>query len=352
MNEKTDAAVTLSVLIPVYNAEAYLDALLQALEEQRQDGVEVVALNDGSSDGSLRICEAYAQRHPDYIRVLSRENRGAIRTRRELFEAARGEWIWIIDADDRIEEHAIAAILEMISSGDCDMILFDHHAVRDGAADYISQLPFEDGAVFSGAEKKELYQLVIRSARLNPLWNKVFRRCCVDFETDYTPFADIIKGNDCFQTIPIVSNADRILYRKHALYRYNRDNEGSLSHTFRLQTYTSMKKLWERKRAYLDLWEIRDSVLADYATRGWEVVIMLLSGILNSNQAEIDYETFFDLITKEVPFSEIIHDLPINKLAPLDRAAARAIRNHSKAASKALLATKAKARRVVSAIKA
>ena len=98
MNEKTDAAVKLSILIPVYNAEAYLDVLLQTLAEQRQDGVEVVALNDGSSDGSLRICEAYAEQYPDYIRVLSRDNRGAIRTRRELFEEARGEWIWIISA--------------------------------------------------------------------------------------------------------------------------------------------------------------------------------------------------------------------------------------------------------------
>lgn len=337
MSEERDTPVRLSVLIPVYNAEAYLPALLETLAEQRQEGVEVIALNDGSTDGSLAVCQAFAQRQPDYFRVLTRENRGAVRTRRELFEAAAGAWLWIIDADDMIEPGAIRTLLDVIAGNDVDMVLFDHYAVSEASTRYISQLPFEDGAVFSGPEKKELYRLFIRSAKLNPLWNKLFRRECVDFETDYGPFEDVIKGNDCFQAMPILTRADRVLYRKLALYRYNRTNANSLSHSFSLRTYNSMKKLWQRKRACLDLWEIRDSVLADYAARGWEVVLMLLTRVLACDAAEIDFDAFFDRITSEEPFSEIIHRLPADKLSRYDRRLAALTKQHRQKAVRRLL---------------
>ena len=212
------------------------------------------------------------------------------------------------------------------------MVLFDYYEENEASVRIIRQLSFEDGTVFSKAEKKELYELFIRTRQLNPLWNKVFRRECVDFGEDYGPFEDIIKGNDCFQMIPILTNADRILYRNRALYHYNRCNTNSLSHTVRMKTYFSLKKLWERKRQYLDVWGIRDAVLADYAAQGWEVVIMLLTRILSSKSGEIGVYDFLDLITGDAPFSEIIRDLPFDQLSRLDRTLAQAIRRHDRKA--------------------
>ncbi len=95
----TPGAPKVSVLLPVYNGGRYLEAALDSLRRQTFEDFEVVAINDGSTDGSLALLERVARDEPR-IRIFSRENRGLIATLNEGIERARGAYVARMDADD------------------------------------------------------------------------------------------------------------------------------------------------------------------------------------------------------------------------------------------------------------
>lgn len=102
----------LSIILTVYNKEPYLHRSFAALLGQRgsKDGdYEVLVINDGSTDGSLAICEEYA-RKDERVRVVSQSNQGLSMARNNGTEAAHGEYVWYVDADDRISPKAVSLI--------------------------------------------------------------------------------------------------------------------------------------------------------------------------------------------------------------------------------------------------
>ena len=103
----------ISIIIPVYNKEAYLERCLDSVLAQTHKSLEVLLIDDGSTDGSPAICEKYAKKDPR-IRVLTQENAGASAARNAGIEAAGGDYIGFVDADDWIEPGMYAALLEGI----------------------------------------------------------------------------------------------------------------------------------------------------------------------------------------------------------------------------------------------
>ena len=105
--------VKLSIIIPVYNTEEYLPRCLNSCLEQDllANEYEIIAINDGSSDNSLQILNAYALKYPN-IRVINQENRGLGATRNRGLNLAIGEYIWFVDSDDWVLENCLLDIYE------------------------------------------------------------------------------------------------------------------------------------------------------------------------------------------------------------------------------------------------
>ena len=105
----------ISIIIPVYNVEKYLEKCLDSVVGQTYANLEIVCVNDGSKDGSLAILEEYA-RKDSRVKLISRENRGMSRTRNDALDVATGEWIMFLDSDDWIDgctcEKAMEAAVE------------------------------------------------------------------------------------------------------------------------------------------------------------------------------------------------------------------------------------------------
>lgn len=124
----------LTIILTVYNKEPYLRRALDSLLNQRDiqnDDYEILAVNDGSNDGSLAILEEYAWRDKR-IRVLTQQNQGLSMARNNGVEAAHGKYVWFVDADDTISENSVYLIKEAISS-DSDVIPI--YAVTDGLSE-------------------------------------------------------------------------------------------------------------------------------------------------------------------------------------------------------------------------
>ena len=307
-----------SFLIPVYNVELYLEELLLSILKQMPDNSEIILLDDGSKDNSLSICNAFAQKEPNLIRVISRENRGAVKTRRELMEAALGEWLWIIDSDDYILDNAVEILLDTIKSYECDMILFDHYWLKNNHKTLVHQLSEKNTTVYAGDKKRDLYRAFISDPKLNPLWNKVFRRTCVDWDTDYSDWWDVRRANDKLQMIPILSNAEKAVYIAKPLYCY-RYVPGSLVNGFRDYTLSAFVKVGTRLDAYVQQWGLEDEVQMIRVNRKASQACLCLYQFATSQYIRADEAKYYSF------FSEL-KDHPYYKL-PLQNAAYKNVKD-------------------------
>ena len=95
----------ISIIIPVYNVEKYLDECLNSAANQTFENIEIICVNDGSTDGSLEILESHASKDKR-IRIISQENKGVSSARNEGLDAARGKYIYFMDSDDYMDLNA------------------------------------------------------------------------------------------------------------------------------------------------------------------------------------------------------------------------------------------------------
>lgn len=111
----------ISIIIPVYNVESYLRECLDSIVMQEYSNYEVIIVDDGSPDNSPSICDKYADAYPQ-IWVFHKENGGVSSARNVGLENAKGEWIWFVDADDRVKKQSLSVLAESISSYHCDTV--------------------------------------------------------------------------------------------------------------------------------------------------------------------------------------------------------------------------------------
>lgn len=109
-----------SVLIPVYNAEKYLDACLDSLSKQTFSNFEIICLDDGSQDSSAKVLQAAVRREPR-LRVISQPNAGVAAARNRLLSEARGKYAAFVDADDWVRPEYLQALYEAAEAADADV---------------------------------------------------------------------------------------------------------------------------------------------------------------------------------------------------------------------------------------
>ncbi len=117
-----------SIIVPVHNMEKYLDQCVQSLVQQSYCNIEIILVNDGSSDDSAAICRKYAEYDPRVIYVEQR-NQGTAAARNAGMERAIGTWIMFVDADDWLPENAVAALAAC--ANEYDIVIGDYYCVSD-----------------------------------------------------------------------------------------------------------------------------------------------------------------------------------------------------------------------------
>lgn len=122
----------LSVLIPVYGVEDYLEACVESVRAQAGAGVEIVLLDDASPDRCGQIVAALQERHPHVIRSFTHvRNRGLSAARNSLLDAARGRYVWFLDSDDELLPGAIDELRAIVEADAPDLVLCDFRILRE-----------------------------------------------------------------------------------------------------------------------------------------------------------------------------------------------------------------------------
>lgn len=115
--------IKISVIVPVYNVEKYLEDCIQSLVSQTLEEKEVIFINDGSTDNSLKILEDYQIKN-DFIKIINQENQGQSVARNKGIDLAKGKYIIFVDSDDWIEKDALQKLYNFINNTDYDFLNF------------------------------------------------------------------------------------------------------------------------------------------------------------------------------------------------------------------------------------
>ncbi|WP_367990323.1 glycosyltransferase [Vibrio sp. NTOU-M3] len=121
----------ISIILPVYNVEEYLDECLESILKQTYDNYELLAIDDGSTDNSLKLLESYDDKFSGRLRVISKENGGLSSARNTGLENALGEYVYFLDSDDWILADTLEICIREFSSSDIDLLVFNATAFCD-----------------------------------------------------------------------------------------------------------------------------------------------------------------------------------------------------------------------------
>ncbi len=218
----------LSIVVPIYNTELYLNACLQSIVDQTCPDMEILFIDDGSTDGSGMICKEFADRDSRVV-YIRQENKGLIGARRTGAEYASGEFLMYVDSDDWIDEGMAEFLVQQI--GDADMATTGvYYETGPGmVVEYLDQ--YSEGE-YGGADKESLLKTMLYDTdsdtlqRLTPwIWNKLYRAEIVrqvyrNLDTDNNFAEDAA----FLYNYLIISGAVRICHKCFYHYRYRTDS--------------------------------------------------------------------------------------------------------------------------------
>lgn len=165
--------IKFSFIVPVYNVESYLERCLDSLLDQTYDNFEIICVNDGSTDSSLKILNDYSAKYSK-IHIVSQENKGLGEARNTGVKYVTGNYIWFIDSDDWIESKSLSLLTEFIqNNGEKDIVVFNC---------YHTPSIHQRGRTFKAFWKEpsnlnsiEYVRLLLDGQGLFAAWNRIYR---------------------------------------------------------------------------------------------------------------------------------------------------------------------------------
>lgn len=190
---------TVSVIVPVYNTENYLEQCIQSLVEQTLPQMELIFVDDGSTDASPLILKKYQEQYPEKVRIITQKNAGQGSARNAGLQAACGEYIGFLDADDYADRRMYAAMYTRARTDRLDLVECDFH--------YLG----EDGT------EKRIYESAAP-------WNKLIRRELLTQQQIVFPEGYIYEDTAFYlKLLPYVKKRAKML----GVYVYHRDRGDS-----------------------------------------------------------------------------------------------------------------------------
>ena len=237
-------SIKISLIIPVYNCEKYLEKCLESVMKQDLAGIEVIIINDGSEDNSLEIVEGYKSRFKN-ISIINQENKGQGAARNLGIKIAKGEYIGFIDADDYIEPNMISSMYYTAKDNNCDVVNCGTNIVsKDG------NIVKEISIVESGQlNSEEAILSMIKGENMFSVWNKLFKREL--FISNNIFFKEGCYYEDIYVIVKAFSSAKKIYNIEKSLYYYVQ-NSKSTTKQKKVRYYNDLLMEVARTKEYIN----------------------------------------------------------------------------------------------------
>lgn len=219
----------ISVIIPVYNTEQYLEKCINSVLEQTYQDMEIICIDDGSTDNSGMILDRYAEKDRR-IKVIHQKNQGLVLARKAGLRYATGKYISHIDSDDWLEITMYEQMIKMAEKYDTDAVCCNYYDVK-GTTKYVVDTTAREGLLDSETVGRlicqNLYDIKKTSRILNwTFWTYLFRRKILEqYQMNVTDWLETCEDLSCIW--PFLVNAKRIYVLKTPLYNYRIREESS-----------------------------------------------------------------------------------------------------------------------------
>lgn len=244
-----------SIVVPVYNVEKYLEECLKSIIPQAMDiddGCEIILVDDGSTDGSGKICDNYKVIYPELIQVYHRSNHGLLLTRRFGYQHTSGEYIINCDSDDMLENTALETLKQYIDEYDHPDIIFFNHYNLNGKNKTVEFANIFTNEQSCRVEKQRVLKQYLSGYSIISVCGGICTRQCIDVERDFSKFKGLNNGEDSLQRIEQLGRANTFVYVNKPLYDYRMGS--GMTCKFDPLYYQSFKVVFLELKNEKELW--------------------------------------------------------------------------------------------------
>ena len=249
-----------SVIIPVYNAETYVEECIKSIVNQSYSNLEIIIVDDGSTDKSLSIVRniANADRR---IKVFQQKNSGVSKTRTNGIKFSTGDYLVFVDSDDWLDKDAIEKAVYLSKKNSADVVLWPYK--REHINHTINNYLFNDSFIFwDKCNISHLYRRIIgpiegelrmpqKLDSLSPVWGKLYKRDIVA-DLEFTELSEIGTSEDTLFNIEVFSKVKTAVYFSESFYHYRKYNDNSITHNYNKKITKKWKNLYQLIEKYLN----------------------------------------------------------------------------------------------------
>lgn len=328
--------IKISFIVPVYNVEKYLRECLNSLENQTYKNIEIVLINDGSTDSSASILSEYVGRDDRFV-LVNQKNQGLSSARNVGFNHVTGDYVFYVDSDDYVSYDSAEVVVDSVNKyGNVDIITFFRSCFYSNRPHDMDMLSVKLEKICSG---KEFLLNAIKLGRFRAsVCIKVFSRRFLEFN-DFK-FVSGLLYEDMIYSLTTFLHARKVLQISNILYHYRRDNIGSITRTISKKDIDVLKTLefaqllffetgnddilkskeWQ---AYMFKWVVNATffkypVISFFSHQGWDncmaikrnpIFVIYLESVIRNSNSRVNLRIASILIKYNLFFFYVIRKL-------------------------------------------
>lgn len=273
-----------SIIVPVFNAEKFLEECIDSLLDQTYENIEVILIDDGSTDKSGAICDDYAE-HNDRIKVIHQENQGLVSTWMRGTSESSGDYLCYVDSDDWIEPDMIEELLAETTNHPKEMICSNFSCDFPGKS-VEEKNKLAQGVYVGKALKQIQQQRLLGNDERTILFSRSTKLIARRLIEDNIRFSDpsLRMGEDLNIMLPAMLDCERIVIVDKAYYHY-RQYGSSMVHAYNANLYAEIKQLMQIVRHILLEKKVPEADVM--STR--EYIILLILVVKNEIRGNTSY---------------------------------------------------------------
>jgi len=253
----------ISIIVPVFNSAQYLEKCFDSIARQTYGNIEIILVDDGSTDNSGQLCDEYAQKDKRVI-VIHQENQGLAQARNSGIEASRGEYMMFIDSDDWVDLTICDTLLNAIFE----------HGVQSSMCSYIREYPtkslpkeiYKGSMIFTGEYMQRRLLGPIDDELRNPENLDCFNSMCGKLYPSFALKGKLVTDNriigpseDLLYNVEVFKSIDSMLYVNESLYHYRKVVNGSITTTYKADLNEKWSNLYKILKLIIDEQQLDNS---------------------------------------------------------------------------------------------
>ena len=282
----------ISIIIPIYNAEKYLNKCILSIIGQDYKNWELLLIDDGSKDNSSEICRSFIEKDLR-IKYFYQSNKGVSVARNAGIEMAKGQWVMFVDADDAIKHNTLSI---------CSKFMCNYDIIRFEAIDSfgkILELP-------TCKPENYIYEVLCRKTFLS-IWGGVFRKSLF-IENNILFNPELKYGEDWAVLIQLLISSNKIFLLKESLYEYNNENPDSFLNTMNFKKQLNLILCLKEINKQCD-----GKIPEEYLKNTKHVIQFSIASTIIREKTE--FKDYYCILKKQLPIS--FKDVVGDKTLPL-----------------------------------